>query len=146
MAKSNYFQDMEQKYQGNEGVWINLITPQNIQRDAVKRIFKEMVNGGYNYENCGQYFLDSRFIENLIVAAGTKLEYYTLLSNAVNMFRGYSPSYPNIGAHLSHVQNLSYIYNVIYNTLVEVRNTHNIAPLVEVFRLTYSYRNDINNE
>ena len=60
------------------------------------------------------------FIENLIVAAGTKLEYYTLLSNAVNMFRGYSPAYPNIGAHLTHVQNLCYIYNVIYKANLSI--------------------------
>lgn len=146
MAKNNYFQDMEQRYQGNEEAWINLVTPQNIQRDAIKRIFKEMVNGGYDYEKYGRYFLDSRFLENLIVAAGTKLEYYTLLSNAVSMFRGYSPTYPNIGAHLTHVQNLNYIYSVLYNKLLEVRSTYNIAALVEVSPLTYSYRTDINNE
>lgn len=146
MAKNNYFQDMENRYQGNEEGWINLITPQNIQRDAVRRIFKEMVNGGYDYEKYGQYFTDSRFLENLIVAAGTKLEYYTLLSNAVSMFRGYSPAYPNIGAHLTHIQNLNYIYNILYNKLLEVRNTYNIAALVEISPLTFSYRNDINNE
>lgn len=146
MAKSNYFQDMENRYQGNEEGWMNLITPQNIQKDAVKRIFKEMVNGAYDYEKCGQYFMDSRFLENLIVAALSKSEYYTLLSNAVNVYRGYYPIYPNIGAHFTHIQNLCYIYNVLYNKLLEVRNTYNIAALVEISPLTYTYRNDINNE
>ena len=114
MAKQNYFQDMEQRYQGNENAWINVITPQDIQKSAVKRIFREMVNGAYDYEKYGNYFLDSRFLENLIVAANNKLEYYTLLNNAVSMYRGYYPMYPNIGAHFSHLQNLYYIYSTIY--------------------------------
>ena len=42
MAKINYFQDMEQRYQsnGNES-WLNLIKPADIQKSAVKRIFRE---------------------------------------------------------------------------------------------------------
>ena len=145
MAKSNYFQDMKNKYQGNEE-WINLISAQDIQKSAVKRIFKEMVNGAYDYGKDGQYFLDSRFLENLIVAAGAKLEYYTLLSNAVNMFKEYSPTYPNLGAHITHIQNLQYIYYTIYYKLENVKYAYNVSPLIDISPATYSYRNDINNE
>lgn len=145
MAKSNYFSDMENRYQGDE-VWINVISPQDIQKSAVKRIFREMVNGGYDYEKYGVYFMDSRFIENLIVAASNKSEYYTLLNNSVGMYRNYYPAYPNIGSHFTHVQNLNYIYSVIYYKLLEVRNTQNIAPLLEISPILYTYRNDINNE
>jgi nucleoside-diphosphate-sugar epimerase len=39
MAKINYFQDMEQRYQsnGNES-WLNLIKPADIQKSAVKSV------------------------------------------------------------------------------------------------------------
>jgi hypothetical protein len=145
MARSNYFQDMKNRYQGNEN-WINMISAQDIQKSAVKRIFKEMVNGSYDYGKEGQYFLDSRFLENLIVAAGAKLEYYTLLSNAVNLFKEYQPGFPNLGAHITHIQNLWYIYNTIYNKLDAARITYNTSPLVDISRATYNFRNDINNE
>ena len=145
MAKLNYFQDMKNRYQGNEN-WINLVSAQDIQKAAVKRIFKEMVNGAYDYGKEGQYFLDSRFLENLIVAAGTKLEYYTLLSNAVNVYREYCPTYPNLGAHFTHIQNLQYIYYTIYNRLENVKYSYNVASLVDISPSTYNYRNDINNE
>ena len=146
MAKLNYFQDMEQRYQGNENAWINVITPQDIQKSAVKRIFREMVNGGYDYEKYGQYFLDARFLENLIVAANNKLEYYTLLNNAVSMYRGVYPMYPNIGAHSTHIQNLCYIYSMVYYKLLEVKSSLNISPLIEISPVLYPYRLDINNE
>lgn len=146
MAKTNYFQDMENRYQGNEESWINVISPQDIQKSAVKRIFKEMINGAYNYELQGKYFTDSRFLENLIIAASNKMEYYTLLNNSVSVYRGYYPSYVNIGAHHTHIQNLNYMYSVLYYKLLEVRNSMSIAPLVEISPMLYPYRNDINNE
>jgi hypothetical protein len=105
-----------------------------------------MVNGAYDYEKYGKYFLDARFIENLIIAAENRLGYYTLINNAVSMYRGYFPTFPNIGAHFTHVQNLCYIYSIIYSRLIEVRETFNISALVEISPLTYAYRNDINNE
>lgn len=144
MAKTNYFQDMENRYQCED--WLNMISPQEIQKSAVKRIFREMVNGGYDYEKYGKYFTDTRFVENLIIAAGSKMEYYTLINNAVSMYRLSFPAYTNIGPHLSHIQNLNYIYNVLYNKLVEVRNTYNISVLVEISPILGRCRNDINNE
>lgn len=144
MAKTNYFQDMENRYQCED--WLNMISPQEIQKSAVKRIFREMVNGGYDYEKYGKYFTDTRFVENLIIAAGSKLEYYTLINNAVSTYRLSFPAYTNIGPHLSHIQNLNYIYNVLYNKLVEVRNTYNISVLVEISPILGRLRNEINNE
>lgn len=145
MARTNYFQDMKNKYQGNED-WINLVSTQDIQKSAVKRIFKEMVNGAYDYGKEGNYFLDSRFLENLIIAAGAKLEYYTLLSNAVMMYKECCPAYPNLGAHFTHIQNLQYIYGTIYNKLMNVKFAYNVSPLIDISPATYNYRNDINNE
>lgn len=144
MAKSNYFQDMENRYQTEE--WINVVSPQDIQKSAVKRIFREMVNGAYDYEKTGKYFLDGRFVENLIVASGYKLEYYTLLNNAVQQYKLSVPLYPNIGAHQSHIQNLNYIYYILNSKLIEVRNSLNISPLIDISPILYRVRNDINNE
>jgi hypothetical protein len=147
MAKTNYFQDMEQRYQSNgDESWINLITPQDIQKSAIKRIFREMVNGGFDYEKYGKYFLDYRFLENLIIAANNKLEYYTLLNNAVSMYRGSYPMYPNVGYYSTHIQNLYYIYSMIYNKLIGVRMSGNISGLIEISPVLIPYRSDINNE
>ena len=145
MAKTNYFQDMKNRYQGNED-WVNLVTAQDIQKSAVKRIFKEMVNGAYDYGKVGNYFLDSRFLENLIVAAGAKLEYYTLLNNAVYMYKEYNPGFPNLGAHMTHIMNLQYTYSIIYQALENVKYTYNVSALIDIGKYTYNCRNDINNE
>jgi hypothetical protein len=145
MAKTNYFQDMTNKYQGNED-WVNMITGQEIQKSAVKRIFKEMINGAYDYGKYGHYFLDAKFLDNLMVAATSKLEYYTLLSNAIIMYRDYDANYPNIGFHFTHVQNLRYIYYTLYSVLDNVKDTYNVSALLDITSYLYNYRNDINNE
>ena len=145
MAKTNYFQDMTNKYQGNED-WVNMITGQEIQRSAIKRIFKEMINGAYDYGKYGHYFLDAKFLDNLMVAAASKLEYYTLLSNATIMYRDYNPNYPNLGFHFTHIQNLRYVYFVLYSALENVKDTYNVAALLDITPNVYNYRNDINNE
>lgn len=145
MAKNNYFQDMEQRYNNNGDSWIVGQTPQDIQKSARKRIFREMVNGIYDYEKVGKYFLDPKILENITLAASNEMQTYTLLYNAVGYYRQAFPSYPNIGLELSHITNMLYIYTVIYNKLVQLKGTQNIAVLIDVAPMLYPYRNDINN-
>lgn len=145
MAKNNYFKDMEQRYNNNGDNWIAGQTPQDIQKSARKRIFREMVNGAYDYEKVGKYFLDPKILENITLAASNEIDTYTLLYNAVGYYRQACPGYPNIGLELSHITNMLYIYSVIYNKLVQLKGTQNIAVLIDIAPMLYPYRNDINN-
>lgn len=145
MARTNYFQDMENRYNNNEENWIVSQTPQDIQKSARKRIFREMVNGGYDYEKYGKYFLNPKILENITVAASNEMATYALLYNAVGYYRQVYPNYPNIGIEFTHINNMYYIYSVIYNKLIALKNTENIGILVDIPALLYPYRNDINN-
>jgi hypothetical protein len=145
MGRNNYFQEMEQRFGGGDEYWVTAQTPNDIQKSARKRIFKEMVNGIYDYEKVGKYFKDPKILENITVAAFNELQTYALLYNAVGYYKTIYPDYPNIGLEFTHITNIYYIYNVIYNKLLELRATNNLGVLFDIPMLLGPYRNDINN-
>lgn len=140
MARMNYIQNMEKQFGEN---WIVSLRPEDIQRSG-KRIFKEMVRGNIDYQQHGKYFLDSKFLDNLIISARNELEVNTLLYNAVAFYKMYNMDVPNISVQLAHLQALCYIYNMILCRLTSVRNTANIGWLADLSGLLYNYRNHLN--
>ena len=140
MAKLNYIQNMIKTFGEN---WIVALKPEDIQR-AGKRIFKEMVKNQINYEEVGTYFLDAKFLDNLIIAASNELESNTLYYNAVTFYARYVPATPNINVAVNHLQALCYIYNIILTKLQTVKYTSNIGCLADTSALLYSYRNHLN--
>jgi hypothetical protein len=145
MAAKNYFQDMEQRFGGGDEYWVTAQTPQDIQRSAHKRIFREMVNGAYDYEKVGKYFQDPKILENITVAALNDLQTYELYYNAVGLYKYYYPAYDNIGWEFTHITNLRYIFSVIYNKLCELKATNNVGVLFDIPMLLGPYKSDINN-
>ena len=138
--KNNFITNMIRQYGDN---WIVAMNPENIQKSA-KRIFKEMVRGQYDYEKLGEYFLDGKFLDNLIVAASNELEINTLYYNALSFYMQSFPQTPNISPAIVHVQKLAYIYNVILQALSTVKQTGNIGYLHNICALLYSYRAHLN--
>lgn len=139
-SKQNYITNMMKQFGEN---WIVALKPEDIQRSG-KRIFKEMVRGNYDYETIGQYFLDGKFLDNLIIAATNELEINTLYYNAVTYYEQAFPMYPNIRATISHLQTLCYVYNSILGRLTIVKQTGDIGALVDISALLYSYRSHLN--
>lgn len=140
MAKNNYIKQMQNTYGEN---WIVALKPEDIQR-AGRRIVKEIVKGDYDYQESGNYFLDLKFLDNIIISVQNDLDMYTLYYNAVSFYKQYYPTIPNIGIQQNHLGTLCYIYSTILNRLQMVKNSENIGWMADVSGLLYSYRNHLN--
>ena len=143
MAKNNQQRNFITQQMQNYGEdWIVGIKPEDIQRQG-KRIVKEMVHGKMNYEQVGKFFLDSKFLNNLIVSLQNELEVNGLYLNAVSFYEQYYPTMPNIGYHKNHLNSLCYVYNVIYQKLIQVRDTQDIGYLTDISGLLFNFRNHL---
>jgi hypothetical protein len=140
MAKNNYIKQMIDNYGDS---WITALKPEDIQR-AGKRIVKEIVKGDFDYQLVGGYFLDLKFLDNLIISVQNELDTYVLYYNAVAFYRQYNPNLPNIGIQENHLAILCHIYTTILNKLKTVKSTGNIGWLADTSGLLYSYRNHLN--
>lgn len=135
-----YFDNMIKQYGDN---WIGALSPESIQRQG-NRIVKDMVRGNVDYEAHGKYFLDSKFLENLIIACTNELEISSLHYNATVMYQSFYPHIPNINAIINHDWCLMYIYNTVLYKLKTVRNTGNIGELFDIGGMLSTYKNHIN--
>ena len=141
MAKINtYIQQQIDRYSDE---WIVALRPEDIQR-ATKRIVKDMVRGLINYELHGKFFLDSKFLENLIIGVSNELESNSLNYNACNFYYQYYPNTPNIQPHIYRLGRLCYIYNTILERLNYVKMSGNVGYLTDISALLYNDRNNLN--
>lgn len=140
MAKNNYIKQMQNAYGEN---WIVALKPEDIQR-AGRRILKEIVKGDFDYEDIGNYFLDLKFLDNIIIALQNDLEMYSLYYSAVSFYKQYYPQIPNIGVQESHLAILCNIYSVVLGKLQTVKMTGNIGWMADASAMLYSYRNHLN--
>ena len=135
-VKSSYMESMIKQYGDN---WIVAITPEDIQRSA-KRLVKEIVRGFIDYEKYGQYFLDGKFIDNLIVAVDNEYEINSLHYNALCLYRNTYPAVPNLSIHINHDYVLCVIYSTISQKLKMVKNTQNVGWLMDTSALLNQYK------
>lgn len=140
--KNNYITNMINKYGEN---WIVTTNPEDIQK-AGKRIVKEMAKGQFNYEEVGKYFLDGKFLDNIIIFTKNELDSNTLYLNAVDYYAKFNPDAMayDIGIQISRLQALCYIYNLVYNRLCNVRATGNIGYLHDIAAFLNIYARYIN--
>lgn len=138
--KFNYVDSMVKLY-GED--WIVAVRPEDIQKSA-RRIVKDMVKGNIDYEKYGKYFLDPKFMENLLIAISNELETNSLYYNAVAFYMGAFPQIPNIQAQLNHLECVCYIYNILMQKLTAVKESNNIGYLVDVPAMLGKYRNHLN--
>lgn len=149
-ASKSYLESMVRQY-GED--WLTLANPENIQNSA-KRIAKDMSKNTIDYEKYGKYFLDSKFMENLIIAYTNEYEEASLHYNALVYYQQYlyqlsllqqnNAPMPNIGPLIAHDQSLMFIYNTILTKLNNVRLTSNIAELYDLGATLFQYRNHLN--
>ena len=138
-AKNNYFKQNIEKY-GPE--FVSIVTPDQIQGQS-KRIVKELVKGDIELEKYGAYFLDLKLLDNLIIGIKNELDDCSLYYVAVNFYKSYYPSTPNITVRENHLQCLCYIYQTIVNKLEIVKVTQNIGVMSDISALLYNYRNHL---
>lgn len=144
MAKNNQKNFITQQIQNNDIYWINHIDP-NIIQNNTRRIVKEIVNGKYNYEKIGQYFLDVKFLDNLIIGLKNELEINTLYFNAVSFYKdNCCPNYPNIIIHINHLNGLIKIYSIILDRLYMVQEYNNIGYLSDLSAVLFQYKQFLN--
>ena len=136
---NNYFKQNIDKF---GDTFVSLIPPDQIQNQA-KRIVKELVKGDIELEKYGQYFLDLKFLDNLIIGVSDELNTDTLYSNAVSFYKMYYPNTPNITVNENHLQILCYIYGIVLSRLQAVRNTQNVGCLSDISALLYNYRSHL---
>jgi hypothetical protein len=137
MAKSNYIDNMIRQYGEN---WIVALRPEDIQRSS-KRLIKDMVRGNIDYEKYGQYFLDAKFLENLLIAVTNDYEVNSLHYNAMYMYQQMYPSTPS--AYINHDYALYVIYGTIMTKLNQVKSTQNVGWLADISAVLYHYRNHL---
>ena len=140
MAKpSSYIDSMIKSYWEN---WLVAMSPETIQRSA-KRIVKDMVRGTIEYEKYGQYFLDGKFIDNLIVAINNEFELSSLHYNALLEYQQNHPYIPNLNIHINHDLALVTVYQNILSRLQAVKIDQNIGYLADIAAVLYQYRNHL---
>lgn len=123
--------------------WILTLKPEEIQYSA-KRIVRDMVKGTINYQELGNYFLDLKFLENLIIGIQNELQNNTLHLDACNFFYMYQPNYPNLGTEIIHLQVLNRIYSVVLDKLNSIKFNRNIGVLADISGMLFSERNHLN--
>lgn len=136
---TNYISNMIQQRGEN---WVSTVRPEDIQNSG-KRIIKEMVKGSYDYQDLGIYFLDTKFLSNLMIFVDNELQYNTYLYSAVGFYSQYY-SDPNSGFYISKISAIHYIYSVIQERLKTLQATENISCLLDICPMLYNYRNYLN--
>lgn len=139
MAYTNYIQMNENRFGEN---WVNLVQPENIQKSTV-RIVKEIAKGQVDYEKHGKYFLEMKFMENLIIGISNELEINTLNYNACVFYYQYYPQIQNMAPHINHLERVIYIYNTIIERLMYVKQSGNIGYMVDINGLLFNERKHI---
>lgn len=142
MAKSSYFDNMIRQYGDEDDRWLVAATPEDIQH-ATKKIVKDMVRGHIDYGKYGKYFLEGKFIDNLLVATTNELEIHSLHYNAMCMYRNAYPMIPNMSIHINHDEVMYRIYSVIVERLQMVKLYQNVGYLADVSALLVQYKNHL---
>lgn len=139
--KQNYF---DQNIRQNGEDFLLTTPPDVIQRMAKKRIFREMVQGQIDYTVYGKYFLDPKFFENLLQAAYDELNNNIVIKQALTEFDLCHPGNNLVVILKGKYTNLEYIYSVLYNRLLQVKQSeYNIGLLSDLSAILYPYRNQL---
>lgn len=134
----NYFTNMIKRYNGNTE-FVSLLKPEQIQRSAKERIFREMVRGQIDYSLFGIYFENPKFLENLIVAAQNELENYNTIFCALDFYDNTFPGNSNVFYNKGKFIALINIFSVLCDRLYKVKMDGNIGHLTDIQYVLKNY-------
>ena len=131
MKQNNYFTTMISRYNGIED-FIPFLKPEQIQRSAKERIFREMARGQIDYSQFGKYYLDNKFLENMIVAANDELINTEIICRSLLLMDTMYPGDLNVTRVRTRQEVLRFIFNIIYTRLYNVKMTNDIGYLTDI--------------
>ena len=137
--QNNYFTNMIRRY--NSPDIIPMLKPEQIQKSAKDRIFKEMIRGQIDYAEFGKYFLDSKFIENLIIAADNELKNNTVVYSALTEYDFNHPGDPLVVHNRTKHYNLLSIYSILLDRLSNTKFSGDVGYLIDISAVLNNYRN-----
>lgn len=140
-SQHNFFSYMISKY--NDENFIIYLKPEQIQKSAKDRIFREMVKGQIDYSLYGKYFQDTKFLENVLIAARDELNNNTVILNALIFQDINMPGIPEVINMRSRYQIFQFIYQHIVSRLENVKHTGDVGYLVDIQYVLGSYKNYI---
>lgn len=137
--QNNYFTSMNMKYKTSD--FIYYLKPEQIQKSAKEKIFKEMVQGKIDYTIFGMYFNDSKFLENLLIAAQDELINNSTIRDALSLYVATYPGNQYSVNLLGRHDVLTRIYTVIFDKLNYVKNTGNVGYLADIQYVLAEFKN-----
>lgn len=137
---NNYFSINAQKFGDN---FIAQKSAQDIQRDAKKKLFKDMVFGNIDYSVYGQYFTDATFLDNLITVAKNERDVHLVESDALKQYDlthpGGTIAQTKAVQHWNTALALDYIYQQLINTKA---SNMNIQYLTGIAMAVHAWKRD----
>ena len=137
--QNNYFTAMNMKYKTSD--FIYYLKPEQIQKSAKEKIFREMVQGKIDYTIFGMYFNDSKFLENLLIAAQDELINNSTIRDALSLYVATYPGNQYSVNLLGRHDALSRIYTVLFDKLNFVKNTGNVGYLADIQYVLAEFKN-----
>lgn len=119
------------------------MNPENIQRSAKSRIFKDMVKGNIDYGVYGMYFIESKFLENLIIAASNELQNNDVVLRALIEFDNNHPGDSLVIQNRTYYHGRCCIFKTILDRLYAVKSSYNVGYLSDISYVLHGYRNFI---
>jgi hypothetical protein len=140
---NNYFTINIQKYGDN---FVAQKAAQDIQRDARKKIFKDIVFGNIDYDAYGQYFTDATFLDNLITVAMTEKDIHEVTGDALSKYALQYPQDPRSPLAMQKAaqhKNTGAALSVLLGAFLTIKNTNmNISCLPSITTAVYPFKRD----
>lgn len=139
---NDYFTQSIQQYGEN---FLQYKNARDLEMDAIK-VFRGLARGNINIDRYGCYFLEPQFLNACVQAAYSKLTYFKISYDGVNLLKdnifasGRTPD-PNIIMILDHHKKSAEAYNIILTGLYNIRNTNDINYLFCLANSLSDYKN-----
>lgn len=141
LNSNNFFSNIIKRY-SDESPFVHM-KPDQIQKMAKERLFREMVKGQIDYSLYGKYFLDPKFIGNILIAANDELNNNSTLSMVLEYYDLCNPNDPRVTNLLIKHRSLVQIYGVIVDRLNQVSMYENPGYLTDISYILANFRNII---
>lgn len=137
--RENYFQINIAKYGEN---FIHIKSPKDIQKDAKRKLFKDMVFANINYDEYGKYFTDPEFLENLIAVSYSLHREHSTIAYALKSL--WATTADPVTEQLANRHwSIAIVFYEIYHELSLVKSqNYDIKYLLYIANNTAQYRNE----
>ena len=142
--KKKYPSYFDREIQKNGDNFMIQKTPDQIQRDAERSVFPDMIRGNIDYQKHGSYFQDPQFLNILVQEAERLRDTNYLEADALHLYCTTTPA-PQLAMILFNRHRQRYeCYCILVDALNAVRcnmigGQYAITPLLGVFEQTSRY-------